>query len=205
MKTVLAYTTRESILEGWKEALQDEYSIITCKDEESCILALENYKNSTLLLHKNSMKSDIAKFLKMLHYRFSDANILLLSDIPRFQEGIAMLRMGVKGYGNSYLNSSHLTHAMNVVSDGNVWLYPQFLDILIKETYQPTEKKKEDPRLSLLSKREMEVARYVAQGLNNNEIAEKTDITLRTVKAHITSIFEKLQITDRLSLALILR
>jgi DNA-binding NarL/FixJ family response regulator len=113
--------------------------------------------------------------------------------------------MGVKGYGNSYLNSSHLTHAMNAVSDGNVWLYPQFLDILIKETYLPQKDKKENPRISLLSKREMEVAQYVAQGLNNNEIAERAQITNRTVKAHITSIFEKLQITDRLSLALILR
>jgi len=205
MKTVLTYTTRESIFQGWKEALEGECTLLTCEDESACISALEEHNNCTLLLHNNSIKTDIAKFLKTVHYRFPDANILLLSDVPKFQEGIAMLRMGVKGYGNSYLHSSHLVHAMNVVSDGNVWLYPQFLDILIKETYTPSKEKKEDPRLSLLSKREMEVARYVAQGLNNNEIAARTEITLRTVKAHITSIFEKLQITDRLSLALLLR
>lgn len=205
MKTVLAYTTRNSILKEWSEALHDEYDLISCQDEMGCLKALATYPKSTLLLHNNSMKSDIAKFLKTVHYQFQDANILLLSDVPKFQEGISMLRMGVKGYANSYLNSSHLTHAMNVVSDGNVWLYPQFLDVLIKETYQPQIHKKEDPRLSLLSKREREVSQYVAQGLNNNEIAERTQITIRTVKAHITSIFEKLHITDRLSLALILR
>lgn len=205
MKTVVAYTIRDSILQEWKEALEDQYDIITCKNEESCIQALQQNPNSTLLLHNNSMKSDISKFLKTIHYQFKDANILLLSDVPKFQEGIIMLRMGVKGYGNSYLNSSHLIHAMDVVSDGNVWLYPRFLDILIKETYIPQSEKQENPRLSLLSKREMEIAKYVAQGLNNNEIADRTQITIRTVKAHITSIFEKLQITDRLSLALILR
>ena len=177
----------------------------TVPSEEACLQELGKYSESTLLLHNNSMQSDITKFLKTIHYQFPQANILLLSDVPNFQEGVAMLRMGVKGYANSYLNSSHLTHAMDVVSDGNVWLYPQFLDILIKETYLPQKEKKENPRLSLLSKREMEVALYVAQGLNNNEIAERAQITIRTVKAHITAIFEKLQITDRLSLALILR
>ncbi len=205
MKSVLTYTTRDSIFQGWKEALGDEYDITICQSENECLESLKRYPKSTLLLHNNSMKSDITKFLKTVHYQFQDANILLLSDVPKYQEGIAMLRMGVKGYGNSYLNSSHLTHAMNAVSDGNVWLYPQFLDILIKETYLPQKDKKENPRISLLSKREMEVAQYVAQGLNNNEIAERAQITNRTVKAHITSIFEKLQITDRLSLALILR
>lgn len=205
MKPVLTYTTRESILKGWKEALSSEYEMILCQNENECLARLKMDPKSTVLLHLNSMKSEIAKFLKVLHYQFPLANILLLSDIPKFQEGIAMLRMGVKGYGNSYLNSSHLTHAMDVVSDGNVWLTPQFLDILIKETYVPSNEKKEPPRLSLLSKREKEVAAYVAQGLNNTEIAERTQITKRTVKAHITSIFEKLQISDRLSLALILR
>jgi len=205
MKPVLTYTIRESILKGWKESLSSEYEMIHCQNEDTCLEMLKTHPQSTLLLHKNSMKNEIAKFLKVLHYQFPMANILLLSDIPKFQEGIAMLRMGVKGYGNSYLNSSHLTHAMDVVSDGNVWLTPQFLDILIKETYVPSNEKKEPPRLSLLSKREKEVAEYVAQGLNNTEIAERTQITKRTVKAHITSIFEKLQISDRLSLALILR
>lgn len=205
MKKVLTYTTRDSIQQGWTEALESEYEIIPCQDEGKCLETLRHYPDCTLLLHNNSLKNDIAKFLKTLHYQFPNANVLLLSDVPKFQEGIVLLRMGVKGYGNSYLNSSYLTHAMNVVSDGNVWLYPQFLDILIKETYLPQHEKKEDPRLSLLSKREMEVARYVAQGLNNNEIAERAQITLRTVKAHITSIFEKLHITDRLTLALMIR
>jgi len=205
MKPVLTFTTRESILEGWKEALSSEYTMIQAQNEDACLEILKKYPQSTVLLHNNSMKNEVTKFLKVLRYQFPQANILLLSDIPKFQEGIAMLRMGVKGYGNSYLNSSHLTHAMDVVSDGNVWLTPQFLDTLIKETYVPSGEKKDPPRLSLLSKREKEVAEYVAQGLNNTEIAERTQITKRTVKAHITSIFEKLQITDRLSLALILR
>lgn len=205
MKSVLTYTSRESIFQGWKEALSGEYNLLPCHSEDECLEQLNLHPESTLLLHKNSMKNDIGKFLKILHYQFPNANILLLSDVPKFQEGIAMLQMGVKGYGNSYLNSSHLTHAMDVVSDGNIWLTPQFLDILIKETYLPSDKKKESPRLSLLSKREMEIAQCVAQGLNNTEIAERTQITKRTVKAHITSIFEKLQITDRLSLALMLR
>lgn len=200
------FTARASILQGWQDSLKNEYELFYCESEEECLDKLKINPQSTLLLHHNSMKYGIEKFLKLLRADFPHTNILLLSDIPTLEEGITILKMGVNGYGNSYLNSSHLTHAMDVISDGNVWLTPQFLSTLIQETHNPSkEDKKGSPRLSLLSKREMEIAKYVAQGLKNTEIAELTQITKRTVKAHITSIFEKLQITDRLSLVLMLR
>ncbi len=206
MKTVIMFTARASILQGWQDSLKNEYELFYCESEEECLEKLKINPQSTLLLHHNSMKYGIEKFLKLLRADFPHTNILLLSDIPTLDEGITILKMGVNGYGNSYLNSSHLTHAMDVISDGNVWLTPQFLNTLIQETHNPSkEDKKGSPRLSLLSKREMEIAKYVAQGLKNTEIAELTQITKRTVKAHITSIFEKLQITDRLSLVLMLR
>jgi len=206
MKSVIIFTARASILQGWQDSLKSEYELFYCQSEEECIEKLKIYPQSTLLLHHNSMKHGIGKFLKLLRADSPHTNILLLSDIPTLEEGITILQIGVNGYGNSYLNSSHLTHAMDVVSDGNVWLTPQFLSTLIQETYTPSkEDKKASPRLSLLSKREMEIAKYVAQGLKNTEIAERTQITNRTVKAHITSIFDKLQINDRLSLVLMLR
>jgi DNA-binding NarL/FixJ family response regulator len=205
MQTVLLFSTRDSICQSWSEALEGDYNLIPCKDEYDCISQLKAFPESTILLHLNSLESDIAKFLKKVRYDFPEAHTMLLSDVPHFQEGIDLLRMGVNGYGNSHLNRSHLQHALSVITDGNIWLYPKFLDILIKETYAPTNAHEHGKSLNKLSKRELQIAEFVAQGLNNQEIAERTQITVRTVKAHITSIFEKLHLSDRLSLALYMR
>lgn len=205
MQTVILLTNRSSILQNWSEALAGNYELIESKDEFDCIHHLHSYPDSTILLHINSFDGTVAKFLKKIRYDYPDAHIMLLSDIPHFQEGIAYLRMGVNGYGNSYLNRSHLQHALSVITDGNIWLYPKFLDILLKETLTSKNTNEEQKSLSKLSKRERQIAEFVAQGLTNQEIAERTQITVRTVKAHITSIFEKLHLPDRLSLALLMR
>ncbi len=203
MQTVLLFSNRDTICEHWRSALSAGYELKPCRDEYDCIGHLRDTKKCTILVHYDSFEGDIAKFMKKVRYDYPEAHMLLLSDVPHFQEGIDLLRMGASGYGNSRLNSSHLQHALSVIADGNVWLYPKFLDILIKETYAPAA---EPPKsLSRLSKRELQIAEFVAQGLTNNEIAERTQITVRTVKAHITSIFEKLHLPDRLSLALFIR
>jgi len=56
--------------------------------------------------------------------------------------------------------------------------------------------------LRSLTEREVEVARLVAGGSSNREVAEQLAVTERTVKAHLTTIFEKLAIRDRLQLSL---
>jgi DNA-binding NarL/FixJ family response regulator len=55
----------------------------------------------------------------------------------------------------------------------------------------------------LLTEREITVARYAASGQANAQIAEALGITERTVKAHLSAVFEKLGVSDRLQLALL--
>ena len=56
-----------------------------------------------------------------------------------------------------------------------------------------------------LTKRERQVAQAVADGLSNREIAERLSISERTVKARLTSVFQKVDVRDRVQLALLLR
>jgi len=59
--------------------------------------------------------------------------------------------------------------------------------------------------LENLTKREYEIAILVGRGESNKQIARRLDITERTVKAHLTEIFRKLAITDRIKLALLVK
>jgi len=59
-------------------------------------------------------------------------------------------------------------------------------------------------RLSALTSRELQIARAVAEGLSNRDIAVQLGITEQTVKNHLTSVFEKIGVSSRLQLALAL-
>lgn len=128
-----------------------------------------------------------------------ELKVMVLSDQPSFAEGSALLQKGIKGYANTHIHLLHLTQAIEVINSGNIWLYPSFMQELITSSVAKAETKNEI--LDQLTAREQETALLVAEGKSNKEIAIALNITERTVKAHLTSIYTKTGLTDRLSLA----
>jgi DNA-binding NarL/FixJ family response regulator len=135
------------------------------------------------------------------------SKFFLLSDRPNEEEGLAFLKLGIVGYGNTYISRGRLAEAVRVISNGGVWLGQKVMQRLIGEMYArttqeaPSDSKK---KLAGLTKRERAVAELVAQGQSNLEIAYNLKITERTVKAHLTSIYEKTGTGSRLNLALLI-
>ena len=64
---------------------------------------------------------------------------------------------------------------------------------------------RDNKNLDILTPKEMEVLNLVAKGYSNSKISKELDIAEVTVKKHIGSMFQKLDVKDRLSLALILK
>jgi DNA-binding NarL/FixJ family response regulator len=131
----------------------------------------------------------------------------LLSDRPNEEEGLAFLKLGIVGYGNTYISRGRLAEAARVISNGGVWLGQKVMQRLILETYAGVKEKaasSSEQKLASLTPRERAVAELVAQGQSNLEIAFNLKITERTVKAHLTSIYEKTGTGSRLNLALLI-
>ena len=99
-----------------------------------------------------------------------------------------------------------LRQVMLVVENGGLWIGQSLLQKLVGSTSrlfsQRSSGQNTESCLSLLSEREAQVARLVAGGASNKEIAEQLFITERTVKAHLSAVFEKLGLRDRLQLSL---
>ena len=133
---------------------------------------------------------------------FPDAKILVLSQHPKFEEGIVLLQKGINGYGNLYMQKVHLLQALSTIKNGAVWLYPEMMQSLILLGSNAVVN---EDALETLSTREREVAREIEKGLSNKEIATALEITERTVKAHLSHVYEKLGVSDRLALAMLLR
>jgi len=126
---------------------------------------------------------------------------IALSEVPDFRQAMRLQRRGVRGYGNRHMLFENLKQAAAAVRAGQVWMPPAIVNQMIR-SISPAESEAEQPlSLEQLSKREREVADLVAQGLSNQEIADKLYISVRTVKAHLTSIFSKTGCRDRLELA----
>jgi DNA-binding NarL/FixJ family response regulator len=129
--------------------------------------------------------------------------VMVLSDTPSYTEGSQLLPIGIRGYANTYIHLTHLEQALATIESGNVWLYPEFMQELIQNatgSAQANEKV-----LEKLTERERETALLVKKGLSNKEIASRLEITERTVKQHMSHIFEKLGVGDRLALAMLLK
>ncbi|MCO4785813.1 MAG: response regulator transcription factor, partial [Marinomonas atlantica] len=100
---------------------------------------------------------------------------------------------------------------LSVVSSGEIWGGKEFIQQLIKQSSGASRPEKllecttNFVGSELLSEREVDVAKLIAEGLSNKEIARDLEVTERTVKAHLTAAFKKLNVKDRLALALLVQ
>jgi DNA-binding NarL/FixJ family response regulator len=127
---------------------------------------------------------------------------LALAEVPDFDQALRLLRRGVRGYGNRHMQLANLRQAARAVRAGQVWMPPAIISRVITAFSQVDAGDARPVSLEKLSKREAEVARWVAKGLSNKELADRLHISVRTVKAHLTSIFSKTGFRDRLELAI---
>lgn len=127
--------------------------------------------------------------------------VMILSMTPSVDEARYFLSLGAMGYGNAMMHESHLISSYQALNDGNMWIYPDFLSLLISNFKQPAN----NTILDSLTDREREIALMISDGKSHLDIANSLDITVRTVKAHASSIYKKLDVNDKLELALLLR
>lgn len=132
---------------------------------------------------------------------------VVMHDEPSDEKGLQALAQGAAGYCNSHSTPELLQTIESVIRNQGLWVGESLLNRLIgginlRSTVAG--RQQESQALRLLSGREREVALCVARGESNKEIARQFDLAERTIKAHLTGIFEKLGVRDRLQLALLL-
>ena len=126
---------------------------------------------------------------------------LILVTVPLIEQAMRLLRRGVRAYGNRHMHEKNLQQAVSALKSGQIWLPPAIVNRMITALPANKSEKEEEALLKALSSREAEVAKWLVNGLSNSEIGEKMFISIRTVKAHLTSIFKKTGCRDRLELA----
>lgn len=141
--------------------------------------------------------------------KLGDRIYIVLSDLPNDEEALTSFANHAKAYCNSHSTPQLLRQIASVVEQGGLWIGESLMRrLLTMDRRSARPDSIISPRANwtdLLTQRELEVARTLAAGASNKEIANQLGITERTVKAHIGAIFEKLKVRDRLQLAMLIR
>ena len=199
---IVFFSSNIDMIDEWKMRHNIEL-YISSYDIDSLNSELKRLDSYILIADYDSVASDINNLISS---NTLPENIIVLEREPEITTGKMLISHGAKAYGNSRMLTQHYLQMIQAVIDGKIWTYPaltaKLTETINKASLNNDAKELLERRLSL---KEQEVVYLILEGLINDAIASRLGITTRTVKAHISSIFSKLHINDRVSLVLLLK
>ena len=117
----------------------------------------------------------------------------------------AALEAGARGYVEALATKVIIEQVLETICSGGIWLPGQLLSNLVGALSNTSFKYASTCELNLLTKRERQVVDIVVTGATNKQAAESLSITERTIKEHMSSIFNKLKVRDRIQLMLVVK
>ena len=151
---------------------------------------LEEKKPDVVIIDINMPKMSGIEVSKIIDGKMPWIKIIALSMYSHPQYIKAMLRNGAKGFLSKNCMAEELFDAIRAVNDGKTYLDKHCSDIILHNFSQIETDRKND--MQLLTAREIEIIRVLADGMVTREIAEKLFISEKTVERHKTNILKKL-------------
>lgn len=194
---IVIYSDDINLLDYWEKMLSGcIYDIV------DTLTSLKTIHESIIVVNYKACSNECEPFLRQLNAQ--NNRLLIMDRSPDFVRAKHLLAMGVKGYGNALMRDHYLLAALQTIQDGMVWLYPECTTALIQQIDNSSNKDHQQ-LLERLTEREKEVALLLKEGDHYKVVAQTLGITVRTVKAHAKHIYKKLDVKDRLGLALLLK
>ena len=131
---------------------------------------------------------------------YPGVKVIVLTSFTEDEKVFAAIKAGAVGYLLKDISPPELAKAIQAVQSGETHLHPEITKKLMNQFVSP----KSDIEITPdeLTPREMEVLQLVAQGLSNKALAKELTISEKTVKTHLSSIYSKLNLSDRTQAAI---
>ena len=139
-------------------------------------------------------------FLPELLAAASQTRVLILTGVYDSELHRQAVRLGAKGLVLKEKTAEVLLKAIERVHAGEVWLGRSMIATVLDELNGTKQTDAEKAKIAALTARECEVITLIGQGLRNKEIAQRLFISETTVRHHLTSVFDKLGVSERLEL-----
>ncbi|KAF0996481.1 response regulator transcription factor [Geobacillus sp. TFV-3] len=208
MKTRIAIIDDHQLFrEGIKRILEFEgdFEVVAeGSDGSEALSIVETYRPDLVLMDINMPDINGVEATKHLIEAYPDTKVVVLSIHDDENYVMRALQTGATGYLLKEMDADTLIEAVRIVAEGGSYLHPKVTHNLIREYRRLTTEKggaavKQEVRrpLHLLTRRECEVLQLLADGKSNRAIGEELYISEKTVKNHVSSILQKLNVNDR--------
>lgn len=185
------------IREGIKQLLEfdgDIEIIAEANDGLECLSVLRHVLPDVLFLDINMPHKNGIEVLQEIRNENIPVKVLILTVHNEIDYLVRAVEIGVDGYLLKNSGSAELKKAIHSVINGESYIQPDLIPELNARLVTRNDNRE---KIDALTRRELEVLILVASGMFNKEIAEEMKISERTVKNHISSIFNKIDVADR--------
>ena len=195
--SVMITDDHKMLREGIKQLLEFD-SDIKVIDQAStgseCLERVMVNKPDVLLLDINLPDMSGIEVLKEIKKKSKKIRIMMLTVHNEIEYLMECMDAGMDGYILKDSDSDELIKAIKIVYNGDRYIQSDLIPALNARLIR---KNSEYDMVKELTKREKEILVCIANGKNNFEIGEQLEISERTVKNHITSLFKKIGVKDR--------
>lgn len=199
--------------EGIKRMLSLEKDILVVGEAsrgDEVAKLVERTKPDVLLLDLKMPKGDIVQTLLEVKDINPATKVLVLTAFSEDENIFNAAKGGARGYVLKGIDFSTLLRAIKTVHGGGLWVDKElpaaeaFEEIAQDQADDLGDAREDSGAIKTLTRRELEILRLVAEGLTNEEIGKKIFISEKTVKTHLTNIFDKLKVNNRFKAALLI-
>ncbi len=161
------------------------------------------HRVNVVVLSSNLDEEPLRGFELLRELRASNPDIfaIMLLDSSKKESVLQAFRAGARGIFSRHDSVETLSKCIRSVYEGQIWANSQQLSFAVEAlATSPVVRAVDANGLSLLSKREMDVVRSLAEGLTNREIAERLGLSQHTIKNYLFRVYDKLGVSSRLEL-----
>jgi DNA-binding NarL/FixJ family response regulator len=170
---------------------------------EEAIDAAVKLKPTMVLMDVNMPKMDGIQAAKLIKSKLPFIHVIILTVHNEHSKVVQAIRDGCSAYVLKDSSPEQLIEVVESVAEGRYFVDTTIANQLLVNLVQGTPPQQTQKDTSLITVREKEVLQLIVKGLSNKEIAFRLNITLRTVKAHVSSILMKLNVSDRTQAAVL--
>lgn len=184
-------------------AMEDDLAVVADTDDARQAASIAgDAKPDVMLLDIRMPGTGGLEVIGPVHEASPGTKVLILTASDDRRDHVAALTQGARGIMMKDSAAQTLVTAIRAVYNGQAWVDREITGTLLEELAHrggPEQQGSEGPQLTV---RESEIVDLVIAGCRNREISERLGISEKTVKAHLSNIFAKLGVRDRLELAI---
>jgi DNA-binding NarL/FixJ family response regulator len=160
------------------------------------VRAIEQTKPDVVLLDVHMPDGGGVEVIRRVLPTLPAVRFLALSVSDAASDVITVIRAGARGYVTKTISGEELADAIVRVADGDAVFSPRLAGFVL-DAFARAPSPGEQAELDQLTAREREVLQHIARGYMYKEIAQRLEISVKTVEAHVSAVLRKLQLSSR--------